>query len=80
MVFEPSVLASYEADDLVVRLIAMFAEDAPRLARRIAEAPDSDARARAAHALRGCALNLGAGDLAALCAAIELAAGTRHVP
>lgn len=71
MLFEPSLLASYEADDLVVRLIGMFAEDAPRLARMIAQAPNSETRARAAHALRGCALNLGAGDLAALCGAIE---------
>jgi two-component system, sensor histidine kinase and response regulator len=71
MLFEPNVLAAYDVDDLVGRLIAMFAEDAPRLARMVVEATDSEARARAAHALRGCALSLGASDLAAACATIE---------
>jgi HPt (histidine-containing phosphotransfer) domain-containing protein len=74
MLFEPSVLMSYDANDLVVRLVAMFAEDAPRLARTILETTDPELRARAAHTLRGCALNLGAGDLAATCAEIETAA------
>ena len=71
MLIEPAQLASYEADDLVVRLVAMFAEDAPKLAVSIATASDPEARRRAAHALRGCALNLGAQDLAAACGVIE---------
>lgn len=71
MLIEPAQLASYEADDLVLRLVAMFSEDAPKLAGSIAGATDAETRRRAAHALRGCALNLGAHELAVACAAIE---------
>ena len=70
MIFDPEVLARWEADDLVATLIEMFAEDAPRLALEIVVST-SKARTLVAHSLRGCALNLGAADLAAAAAAIE---------
>ena len=71
--FDPAVLEGYAADDLVVRLVEMFSEDAPRRAREIVDGADVGLRARAAHALRGCALNLGATDLARAAGAIETA-------
>lgn len=66
MIIDPSVLARWQADDLVPRLVEMFAEDAPRLAREVIAG-----KARSAHTLRGCALNVGAEDLARAAGAIE---------
>lgn len=71
-----SVLARYEADGLAWRLVEIFSEDGPRLAREIATAADARLRIRAAHALRGCALTLGASELARAAGAIEDAART----
>src|SRR5205823_4896781 len=70
VILDPSVLEGWDADDLVATLVEMFAEDAPRLAHEIAVS-DAKARTRAAHSLRGCALNLGAADLARAAGAIE---------
>lgn len=74
MVLDAEVLSRYAADDLLAHLAQMFAEDAPRMLRDVVDADTLPALALAAHKLRGCALSLGAGDLAAAAAAVESAA------
>jgi HPt (histidine-containing phosphotransfer) domain-containing protein len=64
-------------DELVVRIIDLWLEGAPRYAERIrAGLARGDARevACAAHALRGSALNLGVTQVSAVSASVECAA------
>ena len=65
------------ATGLQARMRAAFAADLPRRRaelRAALEAGDAEACARVLHGLRGSAAHLGAGDLVALCAALEAAA------
>jgi HPt (histidine-containing phosphotransfer) domain-containing protein len=60
--------------DLVVELIDLFLEDAPRKLASMLEAAagaDVGALARAAHSLKGSSASLGANGVAALCGELE---------
>jgi HPt (histidine-containing phosphotransfer) domain-containing protein len=70
MIVDPEILTRWHDRELMASLIEMFAEDAPRLAHEVVRS-EAKARVRAAHTLRGSALNLGADDLATAAAAIE---------
>ena len=70
MIVDPDILTRWHDHELVASLIEMFAEDAPRLAHEVVRS-EAKARTRAAHTLRGSALNLGADELATAAAAIE---------
>lgn len=79
-VLDPMVLAALRSDlgadaDAVLREIATsFAAEIACQHRALSEAADAPALARAAHRLRGSAVNVGARRLAALCRAVEAAA------
>jgi HPt (histidine-containing phosphotransfer) domain-containing protein len=57
-------------------LFAVSAEDSVRALRQALAGDDAVGVDQAAHALRGAAANLGATDLAALCARMSVAAAT----
>ncbi len=80
---DPSVLGTIAtlqrpgAPDLVGRVLALFAEDAPRHVAEISAANlvfDVERVRIAAHTLKSSAANVGAGRLAERCAALEHAA------
>lgn len=69
-------------DDLLTEVIGVFLDEGPRQVRSVNEAlhsGDAAAIQRAAHRLKGSALGVGAGQLAALAAASELAARAGNV-
>jgi two-component system, sensor histidine kinase and response regulator len=69
-------------DDLLSEVIGVFLAEAPGQVRGVNEAlaaRDTAAIQRAAHRLKGSALGVGARQLAALVAAVELAARTGDV-
>jgi HPt (histidine-containing phosphotransfer) domain-containing protein len=69
-------------DDLLSEVIGVFLAEAPGQVRSVNEAlaaRDTAAIQRAAHRLKGSALGVGARQLAALVAAVELAARTGDV-
>jgi len=77
-----SVLRSFEEmqaegePDLVVELIDLYLEDAPRKLSSMLEATaesDEESLKRAAHGLKGSSASLGAGQVAALCQELERA-------
>jgi len=60
--------------DLIVELIDLYLEDAPRKVASMLEAvalADEGALGRAAHSLKGSSASLGAGQVAALCGELE---------
>jgi HPt (histidine-containing phosphotransfer) domain-containing protein len=69
-------------DDFLREVIDVFLADGPVQVRSVNEAlasRDAAAIRRAAHRLKGSALGIGASQLAALAAAVELAAGAGDV-
>jgi HPt (histidine-containing phosphotransfer) domain-containing protein len=69
--------------DLVVELIDLYLEDAPRRLAVMSEAlgnVDGVLLARAAHALKGSSATLGAGQVAETCAELELLAAGFLLP
>ena len=69
-------------DDLLGEVIGVFLAEGPGQVRRVNEAlasRDAPAIQRAAHQLKGSALGVGAGQLAAAAAAVELAARAADV-
>lgn len=79
-ILNPQVLAGLrselgpEAAPLIVEMLAAFTEDSAMQLAAFESAPTAPAQMRAAHRLRGSALNLGAVALAAICAKAEAAA------
>lgn len=79
--FEPARIAAFAGGDtaLAAELTALFVKNAEHYVAEYQAATDQDARDRTLHKLKGAALTVGAGRLAALCLEGERTAGD-HAP